>query len=646
MRIFRASAKHDEIRAPRDERGAAAIIIAIALPLLILATALVVDIGYGYFGKQRLQDALDLAAITAARELDGTGDERARARAAAIRSLEDNGFSEASIQDMRFGRYRAGRPVGARFQVGAEDGASPNAVQIEGISSSPRFFSRMISDDDIPVDGVSTATAAGKYTVVRIGSGLASLKGGLLNTLLGTLLGGNVDLTLLDYNGLLDANIELLAFLDAYAIRLNLDAGDYDGLLSADASLLGIIGAVADVAHNAADGAQQAIGLGIGLGDAVPGLDKLMLLDLDSLNLTLGEVLDVGIGQAEAGLAVAVNVFDLITAGIFAASTVADQTGQHALGVSLGTFLGASLSVSVVEPPQPPAGFRVITEEDIRNGDNFLRTAQIRLLLRIDWQSPLGAVVGTVNGLLSILNLLGLQVQILPTTGPNANENLSVGLNLAYGEMRVNALGCEPEQAADRYVDVSIDTGALSGHIGQIDPDTFFSNDSAAVATPFRVVGITNNLLGLINPPLNILTLDLAVNLAVGAPTTHVDIEAGDPTDGDAFPDLAAVFDTPGHASDSSAFPSTYQVNTSQIISTLASRLAEALDLQATGLLGGLLQVVLDLVEFILQIVLSLVGALLDGLVDLLLNILGLEVGITKAAVIDLSCGGPKLVLP
>ncbi|MDD3447385.1 MAG: hypothetical protein PHS60_18430, partial [Zavarzinia sp.] len=388
---------------------------------------------------------------------------------------------------------------------------------------------------------------------------------------------------------------------------------------------------------------------GLGLGDAFPGLNKLPLLNLQDVNIKLGDLLGVGLGIADAGLAVPVNVFDLIMASILVASTGTDATGEHAASVALGTFLGASLYLSVVEQPQPPTGFRIVTEEDIRNGDNILRTAQIRLLLRVDWQGPLTGVLYLVNGLLDVLQVLGLDVDLLPTYGPNANENLSVGVSVGYAQARVTTLGCEPQSNAERYVGMDIDTGALSAHVGQIDPDAFLSNSMEAHADPFRVLGLSYNLWGLIDPPLDILTVDLGVNLPVGAPSAHVEVEGRDLTDDAAFPDVVALFDQPGHQPDSEDFPSAVSIGTTNIISTLGHNLRDALGLELSGILGNfLLQPVLDLVLFIVGdfLIGTVLGPLLDAIVDLLLDVLGVRVGVADVAVVDLVCGAPRLVLP
>lgn len=631
---------------PHRERGAAAILFAVALPLLLMVSAFVVDFGYAYYSKQRLQDALDLAAIAAAGELDGSDSERTNARSAAINTLIDNGFSAESLEAIDLGNYSPARALGSRFQASSGAMASANAVRLLGISQSPRFFSRIIATDPLDLGVVSTAITTGRYATVRIASGLANLDEGLLNALLGALLGGNVNLSALDYKGLVGANIELLSFLDAYAVKVGATVGDYDGLLSADASVLGVLGLVAELAQNAYDGASSAIDLGVGLGDAFPGINKLPLLQLQDVNLTLGELLGVGLGNDDAGLEVPVNVFDLVTASILAASNATNATGEHPVLVSLNTFLGASLELSITEQPQPPLGFRRITEEDIRNGDNILRTAQIRLLLSVDWQGALSGVITVVNGLLDLLQVVGLDVDLLPTYGPNANDNLSIGVAVAPSQVRVTKLGCEPVSTADRFVGMDIDTGLASAHVGQIDPVAFLSNNAPAEATPFNLLGLSYNLWGLIEPPIEILSVDLGINLSLGAPQAPREVKGGDTLDPAVFPDIYAFFSQAGHPADTADFPSGTSVGTSGIISNLGDDLKDGLGLQLSGVVGDfVLQPLVDLVTLIGGILIGdVLGPLLDGIVDLLLDTLGVRVGTAEVAVIDLQCGSARLV--
>ncbi|PWR24943.1 pilus assembly protein TadG-related protein [Zavarzinia aquatilis] len=633
----------------RHERGAAALLFAVALPILLAVVAMVIDLGYGYYSRQRLQAALDLAAIAAARELDGGAGQRKAAMDAANATLLDNGFSAQVVRAYDFGDYSRTRPHGSRFSVIASGNSGINAVQLRATDTSPRFFAAIIGADPIDVGVRSTAMTTGRYATVKIASGLAKLNDGLLNLILGALLGGNVNLSVLDYKGLVGANIDLLGFLDEYAIKVGAQVGNYDELLGADVSVLGVLGVVADVAKNAANGASKALRLGVGLGDAFPGISKLPLAVLSDVNVKLGDLLGVGLGNNDSGLSVPVNVFDLVTASILAASQQENGTGQHAVMANVGTFLGASVDVSIVEPPQPPTGYRVVTEDDIKTGNNLLRTAQIRLLVRVDWKGPLSGVITVVNGLLDILQLLGLDVDLLPTYGPHANNNLSVGINVAPAQARITRLGCEPAHTEDRYVDMDVDTGLVSAHVGQIDRSAFLSNSAAAHADTFNVLGLYYNLWGLIEPPLDILSVGLGVNLTVGGPTAHPSVKASDLLDQPAFADIAALFDEPGHASDNDAFPSGVTVGTSKIITTLGKTLRDSLGLQLNGVLGTfVLKPLVDLVTYIVGdfLIGMVLGPILDAIVDFLLNILGISVGTAEVAVIDLECGTPKLVVP
>lgn len=618
----------------RGERGAAAIIFAVALPILLIALGFVIDLGYARYEKQRLQDSLDLAAIAAARQLDGTATQRADALAAAQTVLTDNGFAAGVLTSAEFGRYDRSRSALDRFLAESPSAsASPTAVRLNATDDAPRFFSRLIDSGRIDVAVRSTAVTTGRYATVRIGSGLAGLDNGLLNAILGALLGSSVNLTALDYNGLVGANVELLGFLDAYAVKAGLAVGDYDSLLAADVSALGVLGVVADLAKNASEGDPSALGVGLGLGDAFPGISKLPLLNLQDVSVNLGDLLGVGLGTAESGLATTLNVFNLITAGIFAASPndTTNATGEHVVAVSLGTFLGASLDLSVVEGMQQ----RVVTETDIANGDNLLRTAQVRLLLQVDLKGPLGAAVQTLNAVLSLLQLIGLHLELLPGT-----DVISVGVDVAPAEMRVTRLGCEPSDQRDRYVRSDITTGLLTAAVGVIDRTAFLSNDQAATATPIDVLA-----LDIFGVPL--LDLGLGVNLPVAAPNfTNVDLLASQSTDAEAFPDLAAEFEQDGADADSEAFPSSTHVGTSQIISTLGKDLMSKLGLQLDGLVGGLLSAILEPVLYIVGDVLlgTVLGPVLDGIVDLLLNTLGVRVGTADVAVVNLECGNAKLV--
>ena len=67
-----------------------------------------------------------------------------------------------------------------------------------------------------------------------IGSRLVSLNGGLLNAILGRMLGTTLSLSAMDYQALIDAHIDAFDFLNALATRLDLTGVTYDSVLSGD----------------------------------------------------------------------------------------------------------------------------------------------------------------------------------------------------------------------------------------------------------------------------------------------------------------------------------------------------------------------------------------------------------------------------
>src|SRR5688572_2099610 len=59
---------------PRNsQRGAVAVLVAIAMGALLLMAGLALDMGHAFLNKTRLQNTVDAAALAAARTLDDTG---------------------------------------------------------------------------------------------------------------------------------------------------------------------------------------------------------------------------------------------------------------------------------------------------------------------------------------------------------------------------------------------------------------------------------------------------------------------------------------------------------------------------------------------------------------------------------------------
>lgn len=84
---------------PRNQRGAVAIIVGLSLFILVGMLALVLDLGHLYVVKTELQNAADAAALSGAKELDGTvaGIGRAQTRAIEAAGLNKFDFKANSV---------------------------------------------------------------------------------------------------------------------------------------------------------------------------------------------------------------------------------------------------------------------------------------------------------------------------------------------------------------------------------------------------------------------------------------------------------------------------------------------------------------------------------------------------------------------
>jgi uncharacterized membrane protein len=122
------------------------------------------------------------------------------------------------------GRYSGISSIaaGSRF----EPGRSPyNAIQVSLKKKGTLYFGAMMMAP--PVIGTTATASAQAEAAFSVGSRLASLNGGVLNALLGGLLGTNISLSVMDYNALISADVDTAAAALANGtneVQLNLGA--------------------------------------------------------------------------------------------------------------------------------------------------------------------------------------------------------------------------------------------------------------------------------------------------------------------------------------------------------------------------------------------------------------------------------------
>lgn len=416
----------------RDERGGIAIMAASAGGLFCVLAAITADLGSIALDGRTLQGAADLAALSAARDLD-------RAQLAARATAEAN-LANVTTRTVT-GLYRADPAVApeARFTA-APSGA--NAARVTLSQASPLYFGRWIlGKDSIVLTRTATAAKAVEppRAMFSIGSRLASLDGGAANALLSGLTGSTVSLSIMDYNRLADARVNLLGFSDALASDLGMRAGDYDSLLEHRVDAGRALRVLKELAGDQADSTLSkltgaAAGVTFRVGDLI------------------GVEADAGKGLAE-GLDASVSVMDLVMAML-------ETGGDRQVALDLGAKTGlAALNVSLAIGERPNHSPWITVTG---TGSPIVRTAQARLYVK-------ARTAQSLSGLAQI--------------------NLPILIELASSEAKLNAIDCDPDT-----VELGVRPGLVSAKIGQIDESRLGDFKRALSPTPATLL----NVLGLV----------------------------------------------------------------------------------------------------------------------------------------------------
>lgn len=434
-----------------------AIMTAIMTPVAISLAAFAVDAGSLYLEKREAQGLADLAAITAAANLHN-------AETAALATLADNGVGNVVLGGLKSngqpefregnagpeivilpGQYRADPQTDARVRFVAN--AEPrNAVKIIYKTVGTRHFAgALIPPPRIVVEAVAETSAAASFSV---GSRLLALKEeGLINGLLSGLLGSRITLTVMDYRALLDADVQLLSFLDALAVEAGITAGTYQQVLDAEVTL----GQVARALSNTRTLGGNAKTASSRLAQQASGSNqpRLRLSRLIDLGQTGGQLVEAGIER----IGLDVGVLQLLTAS----AVVAGKGRQVALdlGAHIPGLLKASVNLAIGEPPQHSPWLR------IGAGGELVRTAQTRL-----------SVVAEIGG------LLGVSVRV------------PLYLELAHAEARLKSVVCSAGNPASVRVAVEARPGVANLYLAEVNPAKIAGFANPVPRSPARLLQV------------------------------------------------------------------------------------------------------------------------------------------------------------
>jgi uncharacterized membrane protein len=211
----------------RDQRGAVAIVTAAAGVTVVGMTALAVDVGAIFLQSRQLQGIADLAAISGANELDN-------ASSAVSTTTNLNAWRSGAIKaKTTVGTYRpaAGVAPTDRFSTG---GPTPNAVRVKLEAPATVYFARIFTHKSYITISRTATAARPELASFEIGSRLAALRGGVANAALSALTGSSVSLTVMDYNALVTADVDLLGYMKALQTHAHLEGASFDKALAAE----------------------------------------------------------------------------------------------------------------------------------------------------------------------------------------------------------------------------------------------------------------------------------------------------------------------------------------------------------------------------------------------------------------------------
>jgi uncharacterized membrane protein len=314
-------------RLRRDRGGSVAVLAAALLPVAVGALALAIDMSSLYIARRQAQSAADLAAIAAASDLE-------RAEAAAAATLRANGIAEPRALTVTKGSYTPdpSRPSNQRFQPGA----SPvNAVEVAFSKTGSLFFAKVFSRNPIDMN-VRAVAANAALATFSIGSRLLAIRDGLLNKLLGAMLGSSIELSVMDYEGLIETDVKLLSFLDALATDLNLTGVTYEDVLNMNMTAGDILSAAATATQQDGNSAIAAT-----LQELAGQASSATLQAPLSTLIDLGIIGSTSIAQAAPGLDASIRAMDLVN------GTAALSNGSNQVTLDLNATVPGLLSLKV-----------------------------------------------------------------------------------------------------------------------------------------------------------------------------------------------------------------------------------------------------------------------------------------------------------
>lgn len=627
-----------QFRSPSRQRGAIGLMAAGTLALALGFTLLVIDTGRLYMEQRKLQRVADTAALEAVSR-DGNCKSGQSALNYATESAARNGFTVSADNTLivNCGTLQTGADNLRAFAVDATKAAAVEVVASRTVNTSiAAGIGALLSGGPVSLTTRLNATAVAaepKITLAQLSIrstllSVDSAKSNLLNPLFSTLLGGNVNLTVGGWDGLVKTDINLLKFMDQLAIELGVSAGNYTALLNTQGSVTQFIRAAANVVN--LNGATAQVNT---------ALANLQVAATGASPIKLGDLLTLQTGTQETGLDATVQLFQLIQGFVQLANK--NSAVIATLPVNVLGLAGVTTRIKVIQPPQ----FSAVGDPALAKlsplGVNriYVSTAQVRILVAVDLSlinsvlqlvnALLSPVVATLNTVLVLECLFGDCTQTDFRILPNG-VNLDLGIEAGKGTSYVTDYSCATP--TDKSLTATTEISTLQVKIGRINDAIWLSSSPATSLSPLTLIDIgSKNCRSL---------LDCDARVPFGGGGSEIMIDS--PIAGKIEPNY--TFANP-HEINVSPVP-THPVSVSGVVGSLKGTLGGITVSQraptTSSLLGGVLNAVTSVLTTVVgslaTAISGLLAPLVDPIVDSLLTNLGIDINKVDVG-FNLTCG-------
>jgi uncharacterized membrane protein len=314
-----------------DRRGSVITVFAFSTMVLAVMTAIVMNQVSFYMAKRKLQSAVDMATLM----IMESGDISATKAKSLIKEQLGEDVIDVTVTQ---GSYSPDSSLAADKRFLAN--VTPfNAVEVTAVIPATKVMLGGMLPDDIKID--ATARAARRTSVsVVMGSRLVRVEGGLSAALIDATLGYKGKLTVMDYNSLASADVDVGSFLQALNTKANIQAVTFDDVLSAPVSVKNVLDAMI---ASTQDGNVLVL-----LKKASPaaGAQNIIMNDV----LDIGSISGLPVDTLLAGGQMPVSVGEVL------AGAVSMADGDHQLSLDLAAVLKdstiANVGLDLGEKPQ------------------------------------------------------------------------------------------------------------------------------------------------------------------------------------------------------------------------------------------------------------------------------------------------------